>query len=85
MKLLKAHWAWLATSHHMRGPRVLAPSSGIHGELGALPSMVRLCLYIDFNSRYGVGQGHPVFHVTSVQARRQCFSCLGMTQSFLPK
>lgn len=61
MKLLKAHWAWLATSYHMRGPRVLAPSSGIHGELGALPSMVRLCLYIDFNSRYGVGQGHPVF------------------------
>ena len=61
MKLLKAHWAWLATSHHVRWPWVLASSSGIHGELTALPSMVRLCLCIDFNSRYGVGQGDPVF------------------------
>lgn len=25
MKLLKAHWPWLAASHHVRGPGVLAP------------------------------------------------------------
>lgn len=56
MKLLKAHWAWLAASPR-EGPLVLAPPSA---SMEAQCPVVGLCLCIDFNSRYGVGQGDPV-------------------------